>query len=188
LSLEPDGSRTARVGARWKRSMSLMPASATADARRLLATRAMRGFADGAVSVLLASYLSDLGFSPLQIGAIITGTLLGSAALTLAAGLAGHHISRKRILIAASALMFATGVGFTGRNRVLAAPPDCDRRHAQSLGGRRERFPAYRAGRDHRNRVGAGPHRHLRALQPLRHIRRGVRGISERAPGRARPA
>jgi MFS family permease len=114
LSLESEDSLPAPAGASWKRSISLMPASATADARRLLAARAVRGFADGVVSVLLASYLSDLGFSPLQIGAIITGTLLGSAALSLASGLAGHRISRKRVLIAVSALMFATGVGFAG--------------------------------------------------------------------------
>ena len=54
------------------------------DARILVAARALRGFADGAVSVLLAGYLGALGFTPFQIGAIITGTLLGSAALTLA--------------------------------------------------------------------------------------------------------
>src|SRR5437667_9547 len=35
-----------------------------------MATRAARGFADGIASVLLASYLSRLGFTPVQIGAI----------------------------------------------------------------------------------------------------------------------
>ena len=40
-----------------------------------------RGLMDGAVSVLLASYLTALGLVPLQVGAIITGTLLGSAAV-----------------------------------------------------------------------------------------------------------
>src|SRR3989442_409947 len=49
----------------------------------LLFTRGARGFADGVVSVLLASYLGRLGFTPVQIGAIVTATLLGSAALTL---------------------------------------------------------------------------------------------------------
>ncbi|HMK71740.1 MAG TPA: hypothetical protein VK454_00290, partial [Myxococcaceae bacterium] len=60
------------------------------DARRLLWTRGLRGFADGAVSVLLASYLTGLGFTPVQVGAIVTGTLVGSAALTLLVGLLGH--------------------------------------------------------------------------------------------------
>ena len=93
---------------------ALMPPSATADARRLLATRGLRGLADGAVSVLLADYLSAIGLGPLQIGAIVTGTLLGSAALTLAVGLLGHRIDRRRLLLGASALMFATGLGFLG--------------------------------------------------------------------------
>ena len=92
----------------------MLPASTTADTRLLLATRALRGFADGLVSVLLASYLSALGFSPFRIGAIVTGTLVGSAALTLAIGLFSHRLSRKRILIGASLLMLATGAGFFG--------------------------------------------------------------------------
>lgn len=91
-----------------------MPAGATADARLLLIARSLRGFADGAVSVLLASYLSTIGFSPFEIGAIVTGTLLGSAALTLVAGLWGHRLSRRRVLLGASLLMLATGLGFFG--------------------------------------------------------------------------
>jgi MFS family permease len=99
---------------RSRDAFALMPPSATADARRLLATRALRGFADGAVSVLLADYLSAIGMSPLQIGAIVTGTLLGSAALTLAVGLLGHRLGRRRLLLGAAALMFVTGLGFLG--------------------------------------------------------------------------
>src|SRR5205814_3035399 len=68
-------------------------------------TRALRGFADGAVSVLLASYLSTIGYTPVAIGAIVTGTLLGSAALSLAAGLLGHRLGPRKLLLAASALM-----------------------------------------------------------------------------------
>ena len=72
----------------------------------------IRGFADGFVSVLLAQYLTDLGFSPLRVGAIITATLLGSAGLTLAFGLNAHRTSLGRLLVWASVLMVATGVGF----------------------------------------------------------------------------
>jgi MFS family permease len=80
--------------------------------RLIVAARALRGFADGFVSVLLAGYLSGLGFSPLQIGAVVTGTLIGSAVLTLGVGLAGHGRPLRTLLLAASALMAATGLGF----------------------------------------------------------------------------
>jgi len=80
--------------------------------RRIIAARALRGFADGFVSVLLARYLISLGFSPVQIGAIVTATLIGSAALTLAVGLSAHRYPTRTVLLGASALMVATGVGF----------------------------------------------------------------------------
>lgn len=88
------------------------PRSTTADGKRLLVTRALRGLADGAVSVLLPSYLTAIGFSSLRIGAIVFGTLAGSAAMTLAAGLLAHRLGRRRLMLAACALMFATGLGF----------------------------------------------------------------------------
>lgn len=95
----------------------MLPGTATADARRLLITRAARGFADGIASVLLASYLTRLGFTPVQVGAIVAATLLGSAALMLAVGLLGHRLRRRAVLLGASALMFATGLGFFAATR-----------------------------------------------------------------------
>ncbi|HLF77064.1 MAG TPA: MFS transporter [Dehalococcoidia bacterium] len=92
----------------------LLPPGSTPDAGRLVLGRGLRGFVDGMVSVLLASYLTDLGFSPAEIGLLITGTLLGSAALTLAVGLYGGRTSPRRILLFGCLLMLATGVGFAG--------------------------------------------------------------------------
>src|SRR5216683_2651229 len=91
---------------------SWFPRSATADGKLLLATRALRGLADGAVSVILPSYLTAIGFSPFRVGAIVFGTLLGSAALTLWVGLATDRLGRRRVLLAACALMLLTGIGF----------------------------------------------------------------------------
>jgi MFS family permease len=93
-------------------SNSWFPRSATLDGKLILATRALRGLADGAVSVILPSYLTAIGFSPLKVGAIVFGTLLGSAALTLWVGLATDRLGRRRVLLAASALMLLTGIGF----------------------------------------------------------------------------
>ena len=82
------------------------------DARRVVLVRAVRGFADGFVSVFLARYLLSLGFSPFRVGVIVTGTLVGSAALTLMIGLFGHRVGVRVLLLASCALMLLTGVGF----------------------------------------------------------------------------
>jgi MFS family permease len=94
--------------------MRLLPDSAGGDARLLLATRTIRGFSDGVVAVVLASYLTSLGFTSLAVGAIATATMLGSAALTLVVGLWGGRLSRRRVLLASCGLMGATGIGFAG--------------------------------------------------------------------------
>jgi MFS family permease len=93
--------------------LGLIPASASPQARRLLITRALRGFADGFVSVVLVAHLAALDFSPFEVGVIVTGTLVGSAALTLAVGTQSHRAATRTLLLAASALMLATGIGFT---------------------------------------------------------------------------
>src|SRR5262249_28052784 len=77
------------------------PPSATSDGKRLVLTRSIRGFADGAVSILLPSYLTAVGFSSYRIGAIVFGTLVGSAALTLWIGLFANRLGRRRVLLAA---------------------------------------------------------------------------------------
>lgn len=92
--------------------MSFFPASATGEARRLVFARTIRGFADGLVSVTLASYLDGLGYSGVQIGAIVTATMLGSAALTLWIGVRGSRINARSILLFGTALMALTGLGF----------------------------------------------------------------------------
>ncbi len=90
----------------------LLPSGATHDAGVLLETRGIRGFGDGLVSVVLAAYLAVVGLSDVRIGIVVTLTLLGSAALTLAVGLRAHAYPRRRLLRLVAVLMVATGVGF----------------------------------------------------------------------------
>jgi MFS family permease len=80
--------------------------------RRILAAKGLRAFGDGFVSVLLPLYLLELGFRPLQVGIIASATLLGSGALTLAVGARAHRFAYRTLLLAAAALMAATGLGF----------------------------------------------------------------------------
>lgn len=96
-------------GEEWWR---VLPPGMTRDGLLLLAARGIRAFADGLASLLLPIYLSRLGFSLWEIGAVITGTLLGSSALTLGVGLFAHRHQRRLLLGLACLLMAATGVGF----------------------------------------------------------------------------
>jgi len=97
------------VGDEWWRPL---PPGTTKDALRILVARGVRAFADGFVSVLLPIYLLELGFSVFAIGVIITSTLIGSALLTLWAGLFANRHKRRHMLLAACLLMAATGAGF----------------------------------------------------------------------------
>src|SRR3954467_13599715 len=90
----------------------LLPPSTSPDVGRIVWGRGIRGFADGFVSVLLAQYLTGLGFSPIQVGAIVTGTLIGSAPMSLTFGLTAHRTSLRTLLLAATGIMVATGLGF----------------------------------------------------------------------------
>lgn len=72
----------------------------------------MRAFADGFASVLLARYLKTLGFSGLQIGVLVTATLVGSALLTLLAGLRLARFGARPVLLWSCGLTALTGVGF----------------------------------------------------------------------------
>jgi MFS family permease len=97
------------AGNEWRRPM---PRGASSDAIRVLAARGVRAFGDGFVALLLPIYLLELGFSAFAIGAMVCGTLIGTALLTLWVGIIANRHSRRRLLLAASVLMVATGVGF----------------------------------------------------------------------------
>src|SRR5262245_54924642 len=92
--------------------MTFLPPSATRDASLLLTSRGLRAFGDGVVSIVLPAYLLAQGCNAGQVGLLITMTLLGSAASTLLIGFLSSRYPRKRLLIALSGLMIATGLGF----------------------------------------------------------------------------
>lgn len=74
--------------------------------------RAIRDFGDGFVAILLPVYLLALGLSAFEVGVVATLALLGSAILTLAIGLLGGSRDHRVLLLAASALMAATGLAY----------------------------------------------------------------------------
>ena len=61
---------------------------------------------------MLPIYLVERGFSALAVGTIVTGTLVGTALMTLWVGWIANRYSRRLLLLTAAVLMAATGVGF----------------------------------------------------------------------------
>ena len=94
--------------------MRLFPGTADANAKRLIGARALRAVADGYVSILLPAYLLALGLDAFEVGVMTAATLLGSAGLTLFAGLVTARFGHRRPLLAAAGLMVLTGLGFAG--------------------------------------------------------------------------
>jgi MFS family permease len=86
------------------------PGSRTA--RNVYVARALRDFGDGFIAILLPVYLTALGLGPFEIGAVATVALFGSAAMTLVIGFLGPRTDLRWLLLAASALMAATGLAF----------------------------------------------------------------------------
>jgi MFS family permease len=81
-------------------------------AGRVLLARGLRGFGDGLLSLLLPVWLVERGFGAFEVGAIATATLLGSSAMTLLVGFGGRALGPRGALLAAAALMAATGLAF----------------------------------------------------------------------------
>ena len=87
---------------------------------RILLARGLRDFGDGLVAVLLPAWLLALGYGGAEIGALATIALLGSAAMTLGIGMAGARADPRLLLLLASLLMAATGIGFAAAAGFLA--------------------------------------------------------------------
>ncbi len=77
-----------------------------------MASRGLRGFVDGAVAVTLTAYLALLGWSGLRIGVLVTGMLLGSAALTMLVGVRMGRVPRRALLQWGALTMIASGLVF----------------------------------------------------------------------------
>src|SRR4051812_46155473 len=80
--------------------------------RLLFATRILRMGAYGALAVVLALYLAELGFSEKKIGLLLTLTLVGDTAISLWLTVVADRVGRRKVLIAGAVLMAAAGVMF----------------------------------------------------------------------------
>src|SRR2546425_8785366 len=89
------------------------------DGRLILTARAVRTFAYGYLSVILGVYLDRLGLTPWQIGAVLTATLAGSAALTAIFSLVADVVGRRRMLLISAGLMAIAGGAFAATSNYL---------------------------------------------------------------------
>ena len=75
------------------------------DGRLLFITRSARLFAYGFLSVVLLIYLAQLGLSEIQIGLLLTLTLVGDTIISLWITTNADRIRRRRMLIIGAVLM-----------------------------------------------------------------------------------
>src|SRR5512140_2557932 len=82
------------------------------DAPLLFATRALRLFGYGLLSVVLVLYLVAAGLRQEQVGLLLTLTLVGDAVLSLWITTQADRFGRRRMLLAGAGLMVFAGVLF----------------------------------------------------------------------------
>jgi len=86
------------------------------DAWLLFATRFIRLFAYGSLSVVLVFYLIGIGLSDAQTGTLLTLTLVGDTAVSLFLTTRADRIGRRRVLLVGALLMAVAGVVFASTN------------------------------------------------------------------------
>jgi MFS family permease len=86
--------------------------SLTPDGRFLFITRIARMFGYGFLSVVLILYLEQVGLSQVQIGLLLTLTLIGDTIISLWITTNADRIGRRRMLIVGALLMVFAGVLF----------------------------------------------------------------------------
>ncbi len=89
------------------------------DVVLLFSARSIRLFAYGALSVVLALYLHEVGFTGAEIGLLFTLTLAGDAGISLWITTTADRIGRKRMLILGAWLMIMAGVVFSITGNVV---------------------------------------------------------------------
>ena len=84
----------------------------TPDGWLLFATRFIRLFAYGSLSVVLVFYLIGIGLSASQTGLLLTLTLVGDTVVSLGLTTRADRVGRRRLLVVGALLMVAAGLVF----------------------------------------------------------------------------
>lgn len=89
------------------------------DGRLLFATRIVRTFSYGLLSVVLVLYLAEIGLQEGQIGLLLTATLVGDAVVSLAITSNADRLGRRRMLVLGGILVALTGLAFALSGNLL---------------------------------------------------------------------
>ena len=90
------------------------------DGRLILAARIIRTFGYGFLSVILSIYLALLGFNGVQVGLILSTSLINGILFNVIASYYADKLGRKKLLIIFSLLMFSSGIIFFVTNNYIA--------------------------------------------------------------------
>jgi MFS family permease len=88
------------------------------DGWLLFATRFIRLFAYGSLSVVLVFYLVGIGVNETQTGLLLTLTLVGDTAVSLVLTTRADRIGRRRMLIVGAMLMAGAGLAFASTSHL----------------------------------------------------------------------
>jgi len=89
------------------------------DTTLLFATRIIRLFCYGFLSLILALYLAETGVTEKQIGLLFTLTLAGDAGITLWLTTSADRFGRRRTLLIGALLMLGAGIVFILTNNII---------------------------------------------------------------------
>jgi MFS family permease len=89
------------------------------DLRIILAIQSLRAFGYGFASVVLGASLADGGLSDGQVGLVFAAILAGNALVSIAIGLAGDRIGRRRAYVLLLFAMSAAGVAYALSDSVV---------------------------------------------------------------------
>ena len=90
------------------------------DGRLILAARIIRTFGYGFLSVILSIYLALIGFNGVQIGLILSTSLINSILFNVIASYYADKLGRRNLLIIYSLLMFSSGIIFFVTDNYIA--------------------------------------------------------------------
>jgi MFS family permease len=89
------------------------------DTTILFATRAVRMCGFGAISIIIALYLSERGLSSSLIGWVFTLALAGDALISLGVTQVADRFGRRKLLLASSILIAIAGIGFAFTGNIV---------------------------------------------------------------------